>query len=511
MEILLFQPATNQAKQRVQMHCLPPHRLRALLVTDSASTISQKSIESIRNFPWFPTASEACNDCPPELTRMKKLKTWDIFALGFMTFALFLGAGNIIFPPMVGMAAGENLLGASTGFLLTGVGLPLLGVVALARVGGGLDTLTSPMGRIAGIVLAVAVYLTIGPLFATPRTATVSFEMGLAPFVGNTPGMLLAFTVTYFVLVALLSLFPGKLMDNVGKIITPVLILALVVLGGSAVLAPVDGYSTGTEAYATQAAAFSEGFLQGYQTMDALASLVFGLVIVNAIKAAGITDSRLHTRYCIYAGIIAATCLGLVYVSLMYLGATNSDLAANATTGVQILTAFVQQTFGPAGMWLLSVVIMLACLTTGVGLITACSAFFSNLTGIPYRTMVIGLSVFSTAVANQGLAQLIAVAVPVLVGLYPLAIALIALSLLHRWNAPSRVYVPVMLTALVFGLFDAAKAAKLDALTPAWLDSLPGAALGMGWVTPVVCVLVIAGVLDLFNSSESAATSTTHS
>ena len=102
--------------------------------------------------------------------RMKKLKTWDIFALGFMTFALFLGAGNIIFPPMVGMAAGENLLGASAGFLLTGVGLPLLGVIALARVGGGLDTLTHPIGRIAGLVLAVAIYLTIGPLFATPRT-----------------------------------------------------------------------------------------------------------------------------------------------------------------------------------------------------------------------------------------------------------------------------------------------------------------------------------------------------
>ena len=427
---------------------------------------------------------------------MTTLKTRDILALGFMTFALFLGAGNIIFPPMVGMAAGENLLGASAGFLLTGVGLPLLGVIALARVGGGLDTLTHPIGRIAGLVLAVAIYLTIGPLFATPRTATVSFEMGLAPFVGNTPGMLLAFTITYFVMVALLSLFPGKLMDNVGKIITPVLIVALAVLGGSAVLAPVGGYSVSTAAYATQAAAFSEGFLQGYQTMDALASLIFGIVIVNAIKAAGVHDTKLHTRYCIYAGIIAAVCLGLVYASLMYLGATNSNLAANATTGVQILTAFVQQTFGPAGLWLLAIVIMLACLTTGVGLITACSSFFSELTGISYRLMVIGISVFSAVVANQGLAQLIAVAVPVLVGLYPLAITLIALSLMHRWNQPSRVYMPSMLVALIFGLFDAAKAAKFDALLPHWLDALPGAAMGMGWVTPVAVTIVLCAGLD---------------
>ncbi|MEX8192031.1 branched-chain amino acid transport system II carrier protein [Comamonas guangdongensis] len=436
---------------------------------------------------------------------MTTLKTRDIIALGFMTFALFLGAGNIIFPPMVGMAAGQNLLGASIGFLLTGVGLPLLGVVALARVGGGLDSLTRPIGRMAGLILAIAIYLTIGPLFATPRTATVSFEMGLAPFVGNTPALLLAFTLAYFVMVALLSLFPGKLMDNVGKIITPVLILALTILGGAAFLAPAGGYSSSSAAYASQAAAFAEGFLQGYQTMDALASLIFGIVIVNTIKAAGITDGKLHTRYCIYAGLIAATCLGLVYVSLIYLGATSSNLAADASTGVQLLTAFVQHTFGPAGLWLLAIVIMLACLTTGVGLITACASFFSELTGISYRTMVIGLSVFSTVVANQGLAQLIAVSIPVLVGLYPVAIVLIALSLLHRWNRASWVYIPVMLVALVFGLFDAAKAAKLDALVPAWLDSLPGVALGMGWVSPVVGVLVIAALVDYLATAKPQA------
>ena len=427
---------------------------------------------------------------------MTTLKTKDIIALGFMTFALFLGAGNIIFPPVVGMAAGGNLLGASAGFLLTGVGLPLLGVVALARVGGGLATLTAPIGRIAGTAMGIAIYLTIGPLFATPRTATVSFEMGLAPFVGNTPLNLLVFTITYFALVMLLSLFPGKLMDNIGKLITPVLIVALIILGGAAIFAPVGGYSTATADYSTQLAAFSQGFLQGYQTMDALASLVFGIVIVQGIKAAGVTERRLHTRYAIYAGLIAATGLGLVYISLLYLGATSASLADNATTGVQILTAYVQHTFGPAGMWLLAAVILLACLTTGVGLVSACSSFFSQLTGISYRGVVVAMCIFSAAVANQGLAQLIAVAVPVLVGIYPVAIALIALSLLHRWNQPSRVYIPVLLVALLFGLFDAAKALEWTALVPDWLDKLPGAALGMGWVTPVIAMLVIAGGAD---------------
>ena len=427
---------------------------------------------------------------------MTTLKTKDIIALGFMTFALFLGAGNIIFPPVVGMAAGGNLLGASAGFLLTGVGLPLLGVVALARVGGGLDTLTAPIGRIAGTAMGIAIYLTIGPLFATPRTATVSFEMGLAPFVGNTPLNLLVFTIAYFALVMLLSLFPGKLMDNIGKLITPVLIVALLILGGAAILAPVGGYSTATPDYGTQLAAFSQGFLQGYQTMDALASLVFGIVIINAIKAAGVTDKRLHTRYAIYAGLIAALGLGLVYVSLLYLGATSGSLAGSAATGVQILTTYVQHTFGAAGLWLLAAVILLACLTTGVGLVSACASYFSQVTGFSYRGMVVALSIFSAAVANQGLAQLIAVAVPVLVGIYPVAIALIALSLLHSWHQPNRVYIPVMLVALVFGLFDAAKAIGLTTLLPSWLDHLPGAALGMGWVTPVIAMLVIAASAD---------------
>ncbi|MGE8495320.1 branched-chain amino acid transport system II carrier protein [Comamonas sp.] len=429
---------------------------------------------------------------------MKSLKTRDIIALGFMTFALFLGAGNIIFPPLVGLAAGENLVGATTGFLLTGVGLPLLGVVALARVGGGLDQLTHPIGRIAGLVLATTIYLTIGPFFATPRTATVSFEMGIAPFVGNTSIALLVFSIVYFSLVLLLSLFPGKLMDTLGKLITPLLIAALLALGGMAVLAPVGGYSTANPDYGTQLAAFAQGFVQGYQTMDALASLVFGIVIVNAIKDAGVTDARLHTRYAIYAGLIAAVCLSLVYISLCYLGATSGELAQNTVTGVQILSAFVQHRFGSAGIWLIAAVILLACLTTGVGLVSACSSFFSQLTGFSYRSVALSLCIFSAAVANQGLAQLIEIAGPVLVALYPPAIALVSLSLLQRWQQPARVYIPVMLVALVFGLVDGAKALQWTAALPTWLDHLPGAALGLGWVTPVAATVVCAGLADWF-------------
>lgn len=277
-----------------------------------------------------------------------------------MTFALFLGAGNIIFPPSVGLAAGEFQWSAALGFLLTGVGLPLLGVVALARVGGGLDTLTSPIGRAAGTLMGLSIYLTIGPFFATPRTATVSFEVGMAPFTGNTPEALLIFTIGYFALVMMLSLFPGKLMDNIGKVITPALIVVLAVLGGAAVVAPAGAIATPAAEYASSGAALAQGFLQGYQTMDALASLVFGIVIVASIKAAGVTDTRLHTRYTIIAGTIAAVGLGLVYLSLIYLGAMSGSVIDPNASGVQILTTYVEHTFGTGGILLLAAVILLA-------------------------------------------------------------------------------------------------------------------------------------------------------
>ncbi|MCY1287316.1 Branched-chain amino acid transport system 2 carrier protein [compost metagenome] len=426
---------------------------------------------------------------------MTRLKGLDLLALGFMTFALFLGAGNIIFPPSAGMAAGENLAQAAFGFLLTGVGLPLLTVVALARVGGGLPTLTAPIGRRAGVALAVAVYLAIGPLFATPRTAVASFEIGIAPFIGESWQALLTYTSAYFAAVLFLVLNPGQLLDRVGKLITPVLIAALLVLGCAALFAPAGGIGSATGEY--RDAALVQGFLQGYLTMDALGALVFGIVIATAIRDRGVTEPSLITRYSVIAGIIAAVGLSLVYLSLFYLGATSQGLAGEAQNGGQILTAYVQHTFGSAGSVLLAVVITLACLTTGVGLMAACGEFFSDLLKIPYKLVVVVLTLFSLAVSNQGLTQLISVSVPVLVGLYPLAIVLVGLSLADRlWCSPRRVFVPVMAVTLVFGVADGLAAAGFSQLVPALFQRLPLAGQSLGWLVPVLATLMLAVVAD---------------
>lgn len=426
---------------------------------------------------------------------MNRLKGFDLLALGFMTFALFLGAGNIIFPPSAGMAAGEFIWRAALGFLLTGVGLPLLTVVALARVGGGMDRLTAPLGRFAGTVLAVAVYLAIGPLFATPRTAVVSFEMGIAPFSGNSGMPLFIYTLVFFAAMLFLVLNPGQLVNRIGKFITPVLLAALLVLGGAAIFAPAGEVGAVNESY--RGAPLIKGFLEGYLTMDTLGALVFGIVIATAIRDRGVTEPTLVTRYSMIAGVIAAIGLSLVYLALFYLGATSQGIAGGAENGVQILTTYVQHTFGTPGSLLLAVVITLACLTTAVGLTTACGEFFSALLPVSYRSVVIVFALFSLLVANQGLTQLISVSVPVLVGLYPLAIVLVALSLLDRfWLSSSRVFVPVMAVTLVFGVVDGLAAAGLGSWVPALFTQLPLADQSMGWLVPVLVMLVLAVVTD---------------
>lgn len=426
---------------------------------------------------------------------MNRLKGSDILALGFMTFALFLGAGNIIFPPSAGMAAGDNIGLAALGFLLTGVGLPLLTIVALARVGGGMALLTAPLGKRAGVLFAVAVYLAIGPLFATPRTAVVSFEMGIAPFTGADGTPLLLYSLAYFAAVMFLSLNPGQLVERIGKYIAPVLLAALLVLGVAAFILPAG--EIGQTAADYQAAPFVQGFLQGYLTMDTLGALVFGIVIATAIRDRGITESKLITRYSVIAGLIAAAGLSLVYLALFYLGATSQGIAGEAQNGVQILTVYVQHTFGTAGSLLLAVVITLACLTTAVGLLTACGEFFSGLLPVSYRVVVVSFGLFSLLVANQGLTQLISFSIPVLVGLYPLAIVLIALSLLDSlWLSPRRVFVPVMAVTLIFGVVDGLGAAGFSQLVPALFSKLPLAGQSLGWLVPVLVTLLLVAVLD---------------
>jgi LIVCS family branched-chain amino acid:cation transporter len=430
----------------------------------------------------------------------------DIVALGFMTFALFVGAGNIIFPPLIGLQAGTQYGIAAIGFLLTGVGLPILTIVAMARVGGTLDKLSSPLGATAARALAVICYLAVGPLFATPRTATVSFALGITPWTGSSRSALLVYSVVYFAAVLLLSLYPGKLLDIVGRVLAPVKILVLGVLAASAWFVVGGHPGMPTPEYAT--GALTNGFTNGYLTMDTLGAMVFGIVIVNAIRSRGITSSGAQTRYAVIAGLIAGVGLALLYLGLFKLGAESRVLTPNATNGAQILEAYVAHAFGNGGVVLLTVLITVACLVTAVGLTCACASYFSEWLPIGYRPMAIGLSLFALFVSNLGLDQLIAFSIPALTAIYPPCIVLVVMSFtLDRTHFPSRVLWPVMVVTAVMGCLDGLHSAHLTVpLMSQWARALPLAQAGLGWVLPAVTVWILAWGYDALAGREKSTT-----
>ncbi len=406
-----------------------------------------------------------------------------------MTFAFFLGAGNIIFPPLAGQLAGENMLSAMSGFLVTAVGLPLVGIIAVAMAGGGWQGLTRDLPSKVATLMAVLIFIIIGPAFAAPRTGLVAYEMAVKPFLSADAGQasLTTFSVIFFAIALFFAWSRGKLIDMIGKFLTPALFIVLAVLAIAVFVNPQASIVAAQGEYATQA--FTKGFLEGYNTMDTFAALMFGMLIVDVIRSKGISDEKTTCTYLIYAGLIAAAGLAFVYISLFYLGATSSTVAPNAGNGGVILTAYVMALFGAPGQVILSAIVLLACLTTAIGLISACADYFSSLTPMSYKKWSVVLAVICAVVANVGLNQLIALSVPVLFALYPVAIALVALTLVRKWLPnPRLAYRVVLLVSFIFSMIDVAKYLKFDV---SMFSSLPLFNYGMAWVLPTLVALVI--------------------
>ncbi|WP_165312163.1 branched-chain amino acid transport system II carrier protein [Vibrio ziniensis] len=413
------------------------------------------------------------------------LKLTDIIALGFMLFAFFLGAGNIIFPPLAGQLAGDHLFPAMSGFLLTAVGLPLLTIIAVAISGGSWEHLTKHLPVKAALVMAALIFIIIGPAFAAPRTGLVAYEMAIKPLFADLN--LTVFSVLFFAVAMFFSWSQGKLIDVIGKVLTPALFIGLIVLALGVFMNPQDQMFAAQGEYATQP--LTKGFLEGYNTMDTFGALMFGILIVDALRAKGITEEKATTKYLISAAVIAAAGLAFVYISLFYLGATSSSVAAGADNGGVVLSQYVIALFGDKGQLVLSVIVLLACLTTAIGLISACSDFFSTHTPISYKTWVVINGVACAVVANVGLAQLIALSVPVLFALYPVAIALVALTFIRSKLAnPQASYRLVILVSLLFALIDAAKVSGLDV---SFFNFLPLFEIGMGWLLPTVAAMIV--------------------
>lgn len=447
----------------------------------------------------------------------KKLSFKQYIYIGSMLFGLFFGAGNLIFPVNMGQSAGSNIFLANLGFLVTGIGLPFLGIIAigLSQSEGVLD-LASKVGRNYAFIFTFLIYLVIGPFFALPRLATTSFEIGIAPFVSNDHlGLGLAlFSVLFFVITWLFSRKPSKILDYVGKFLNPIF---LILLGGLLFLGflhPLGAIETAPVQPAYQTATFLKGFTEGYNTLDALASLAFGIIIVTTIRSMGVTKPNQIAKGTIKSGAISIVLMGIIYTLLSYLGAMSLGKFAISENGGIALAQIANHYLGTVGSILLAAIVILACLKTSIGLVTAFSETFVKLfPKFSYRFFIILASVLPCLFANVGLTKIIEISLPVLMFIYPLAMTLILLAILSPlFKDRKPVYQATTALTAIAAIFDALAASPAAISTNPIVVSilkfvshyLPFFTIGMGWVLPAFVGFLIGGMYALIKERKLA-------
>ncbi|MDY2959245.1 MAG: branched-chain amino acid transport system II carrier protein [Hornefia sp.] len=428
----------------------------------------------------------------------RKLTTKEYVFLASMLFGMFFGAGNVIFPVHMGQLAGGNLWPAAIGFCITGAGLPLLGVAAMGvSKSEGLFDMSSKVGKAFGYFFTCALYLTIGPLFAIPRTATVSYQVGVASFVPEDKQSLILFlfSLLFFCAVLFFALRPSNILTWIGKILNPIFLIFLGILLVAIIVKPM-GPVTGlapTGDYATKS--FATGLLEGYNTMDGLAALAFGIILIEQIRRMGVKSPTGLTSTTIKAGVLSVVLMAVIYGLLTYAGAQSINVMAPTEEGGSAFNAIARHYFGTFGSVLMGMMITFACLKTAIGLVQSCGETFSEMFPgtLKYKPYAIGFTVFSFALANMGLERIITFAVPVLVLLYPMSFVLVILCLAGRtFGYEKKVFATAMAFTAVSAVCDMIRALPADVqeILPGWntvnelYAMIPLSSFGMGWMIP---------------------------
>lgn len=413
----------------------------------------------------------------------KKLVT-DSIVVGFALFAMFFGAGNVVFPPYIGMHAGEQWANGFLFYFIADIGLALVAMFAILHAGGA-DNITGRIGHVASKVLMCAVILCIGPMVAIPRTAATTLEMSVTPFFsGISP---VVFSIIFFAVILLLSIKQSAVIDIVGKILTPALLIGLLVLIVKGFVSPIgDIVDTGVSASEVTV----NGIKSGYQTMDVLAAMAFGIIILSSADEKGYTDSKSAAKMIGIAAALSGVLLMIVYFGLTYLGATVSTVFPTDISRANLVIGIVELLLGKAGLIIFAIVIALACITTAVALVSSAASFFAKLANdkISYSVFVVVICVSSAVISNLGLDMIIAIATPVLDIVYPPMLVLILLSWfggkLHK-----SVYVSSVAGSLIASVL---ATAELYGMNIPVIDSLPLASLGLGWLTPAAVFGLVA-------------------
>ena len=413
----------------------------------------------------------------------KKLVT-DSIVVGFALFAMFFGAGNVVFPPYIGMHAGEQWANGFLFYFIADIGLALVAMFAILHAGGA-DNITGRIGHVASKVLMCAVILCIGPMVAIPRTAATTLEMSVTPFFsGMSP---VVFSIIFFAVILLLSIKQSAVIDIVGKILTPALLIGLLILIVKGFVSPIgDIVDTGVSASEVTV----NGIKSGYQTMDVLAAMAFGIIILSSADEKGYTDSKSAAKMIGIAAALSGVLLLIVYFGLTYLGATVSTVFPTDISRANLVIGIVELLLGKAGLIIFAIVIALACITTAVALVSSAASFFAKLANdkISYSVFVVVICVSSAVISNLGLDMIIAIATPVLDIVYPPMLVLILLSWfgdkLHK-----SVYVSSVAGSLIASVL---ATAELYGMNIPVIDSLPLASLGLGWLTPAAVFGLVA-------------------
>lgn len=431
-------------------------------------------------------------------------KNKDILTIGFALFAMFFGAGNLLLPPYLGIQVGSYVWVTIFAFSLTGILLPFFGILSVVQSGESITDLGARVHPYLAPVLGTIVIMCIGPLIAIPRTAATTYEVGILPSFPNISPVLAS--ILFFALAWVLTIRPSKVVDIIGNILTPVLLVLLLLLIVVGVVFVQGDYGmtnlTGMES-------FSLGFIEGYQTLDVLASVIFAGIIITSAADKGYTDKKSKSRVVIYSGVLAAICLLIIYGGLLYLGATSGITDLNIGRSA-LLIHITQSVLGDYGLVAIAFSIALACLTTAIALISAFGIFFNKLfkDKVGYKALVTICCVISAVLAVNGVDEIIRFAYPPLAFVYPIVITLVLYIVIFGQKVKSREpYMGALIGSTIIGVLSLLKVlGLLNEATLSTLDFIPLFSIDLGWIVPSLIGFVIGLALARKSESTNSAT-----
>ena len=431
---------------------------------------------------------------------MKKISSKDFIVIGFALFAMFFGAGNLIFPPFIGNMVGDKAFLGIIGFLITGVGLPLSAIIACAKINGTFSDIAGRVGRCFGVIATTALILSIGPMLCIPRTAATTYELTVQPLFPSISPLVSA--IIYFCICLAFVLRPSGLIDRIGKVLTPILLVMLSIIIIKGIICPIGPViNTNFEG------AFSRALLEGYQTMDTMGAVIYASIILASVRSKGYTDEKDVISVTIKSGMVAIGGLGFVYGGLMFLGSQTSQIISGDIGRTALVIEIVKRNLGNAGTVILGIAVGLACLTTAIGLLSTGSDYFSKLTKgkISYNVFAIIMSVVSAILGIGGVEKIIKLAVPILQVLYPIVIVLIAMTLLGKVVKNDSVVKFTVYITLIVSVIDTMNTLTGGdiAFLKGLLGIIPLSSVGFSWLLPSIIAFIIGTVAFGNRAAES--------